>query len=70
MKKILIAGAVLAVLAGCSAKDDSDPANGYSGMSVYTDHLTGCQYLGISGGSALTPRMDASGRQVCEPRAQ
>lgn len=33
-----------------------------SGLSLYTDHLTGCQYLraGIFGG--ITPRLTANGK--------
>lgn len=47
--------------------DDSDPPGGRSGLRIYRDALTGCEYLsgGITG--ALTPRMDRSGRQVCRP---
>lgn len=35
-----------------------------SGMRLFVDHGTGCQYLGTMLGS-LTPRMGADGRQVC-----
>jgi len=37
-----------------------------SGLLLYTDHLTGCQYLkgGILGG--ITPRLDRSGKQICK----
>jgi hypothetical protein len=31
-----------------------------SGLSLYTDHLTGCQYLGV-GFSGLTPRLNVKG---------
>lgn len=66
MNKILTAMAVLAVLSGCSAQisDNTDPPGGSSGMGLYTDYMTGCQYLSRGSGS-LTPRMDADGRQVC-----
>jgi len=53
----------LVLLAGC-AKDDSDPPDGISGMVVYHDHLTGCEYL-ASGHGGITPRLDANGKQVC-----
>ncbi len=43
--------------------DDTDPAGGRSGMTLLTDHGTGCQYLYRSG--AITPRMGRDGRQVC-----
>lgn len=35
-----------------------------SGMRLYTDNLTGCQYLGGLFG-APTPRLDATGEHVC-----
>lgn len=47
------------------ARDDSDPPDGHSGMTIYTDHLTGCQYL-KKGGSSLTPRLDRDGKQICK----
>ena len=54
--------------AGCSrtglSHDDSDPPDGHSGLDVRTDALTGCQYLTVVRGG-LTPRLDASGKQVC-----
>ena len=36
-----------------------------SGLALYTDQLTGCQYVkgGYFGGT--TPRMDRTGRQIC-----
>ena len=45
--------------------DTDDVANGErSGMILYTDNLTGCQYLkaGLFGG--MTPRLDREGQQV------
>lgn len=44
-------------------KDATDPPDGRSGMSLLTDHETGCQYLYRSG--AITPRMDGNGKQIC-----
>ena len=44
-------------------KDDSDGPHENSHMDVFTDYLTGCQYLYRY---SLTPRMDASGKQVCK----
>lgn len=43
--------------------DDTDPPDGRSGMTLLTDHGTGCQYLYRSG--AITPRMDANGKHMC-----
>lgn len=71
----LIIGALIAfpLLTMCSPsppKDDTDPPNGRSGLIIYTDHLTGCQYLtpGIWGG--LTPRIDADGMPICRSSKQ
>lgn len=44
-------------------RDDTDPPNGHSGMSLHTDALTGCQYLGKARGG-LTPRVDGKGKHV------
>lgn len=53
----------IALLGRCS-KDNTDPTDGVSGMELYTDARTGCQYLG-TGFSALTPRLDSDGKQIC-----
>lgn len=66
MKAAILALAVL--LAGCDNKDDSSPAGGRSGLVIYTDNLTGCQYLQAGGDRALTPRMGADGKQICKAR--
>ncbi|EHA5581971.1 hypothetical protein V3J41_002222 [Salmonella enterica] len=42
---------------------DSTDGNSPSNLRLYTDALTGCQYL--SNGNGLTPRMDTQGYQVC-----
>lgn len=44
-------------------KDDTDPANGRSGLAVKIDSLTGCQYLESPRG--LTPRLNPGGDQMC-----
>ena len=44
-------------------RDDSDGPSEPSHMEVFTDHLTGCQYLYRA---TLTPRMDRTGKQVCK----
>lgn len=46
-------------------KDDTDPPKGRSDLKVYTDHRTGCQYIG-TGSGGLTPRLDANGKQICQ----
>jgi len=46
--------------------DDSDnPEIGErSGFTVYTDHLTGCQYLRVGIFGSATPRLDGDKNQV------
>lgn len=60
--------AVLLALTGCAPRDDTDPAGGRSGMWLYTDARTGCDYLALYGwgGVSITPRMDRDGKQVCK----
>lgn len=41
--------------------DSTDPPGGRSGMSIYVDHATGCEYLSRRG---LTPRLDGQGRHM------
>lgn len=45
--------------------DDTDPASGRSGLRLFTDAKTGCQYVGA--GLGITPRLRADGTQVCIP---
>lgn len=45
--------------------DPTDAGDGErSGMRLYTDAQTGCQYLATPGGS-LTPRLSADGEHIC-----
>lgn len=46
-------------------RDDTDPPGARSGMRLFVDHRTGCHYLGNPRGG-ITPRVDGTGRQVCE----
>ena len=45
-------------------RDSTDPPGSRSGLRILIDHQTGCHYL--SHKSGLTPRLDASGRHICE----
>lgn len=45
--------------------DDSDSASSRSGMQVFTDAKTGCQYLGNPSGGIIQ-RLDNTGKQVCK----
>lgn len=47
--------------------DDTDAsALQRSGLSLYIDARTGCQYL--STGRGLTPRLNENGKQICEKK--
>jgi hypothetical protein len=63
---VIVAIALMAV-GGCSSgkRDDTDPSDGISGIELFTDNMTGCQYVGWKY-RAITPRMDSSGTQVCK----
>ena len=44
--------------------DDTDPPGARSGLALYTDAKTGCQYVGkLFGG--IAPRVDHEGRHLC-----
>lgn len=46
--------------------DDTDPPDGsLSGLRVFTDNRTGCQYLKAGSDGGLTPRLDENGRPMC-----
>jgi len=47
---------------------DNKSDNDRSGMKLYTDHLTKCQYLAAGnffGANGITPRLDANGNHLC-----
>jgi hypothetical protein len=44
-------------------RDDSDPINGRSGLTVYTDYQTGLQYLGTPNGG-FAPRLNRLGQHM------
>lgn len=63
-------GVQLSACAKNEGYDDSDKIGKVevtrSGLVIYTDHLTGCQYLS-AGGHSITPRMDENHNQICKP---
>lgn len=46
-------------------RDSTDPEGGRSGLMIWTDALTGLQYLATPLGG-LTPRLDSNGRHMRE----
>jgi hypothetical protein len=60
----LAAGVSILLAASCAPHDDTDPPGGRSGLRLFTDHHTGCQYLGNPFGG-ITPRVDREGRHIC-----
>lgn len=57
----------LSLLSVYSPTDDTDfGAWRRSGLQLFTDARTGCQYVARDG--ALTPRMGADGKQVCNAK--
>lgn len=67
-KRVLFVVAVVYLVARIADQvrpyDSTDPPNGRSGLILYTDHLTGCQYLARPIAGSMTPRMDGRGRHV------
>lgn len=69
--KVALGAALLATLAACNVgnvgNDTDDRANNHrSGLILYTDYGTGCQYLRAATDGGITPRMDADHKQVCK----
>ncbi len=71
----IIAISCAVVLAGCkgtqqrAAEAAALPAAlppGYTDVSVWTDELTGCQYI-VVGLRSITPRIRAGGTPICKP---
>ncbi len=52
---------------GYGGRDDTDSkvTNDRSGMRLYTDYGTGCQYLRAGMLSSMIPRLDSNGDHVC-----
>lgn len=63
----LVALISIGVFSAIVDHDNTDPPDGRSGMQLYTDALTGCQYLGKPAGG-LTPRLDRNGQHICIER--
>lgn len=48
-------------------RDSTDAEHSHSGLGLYTDYSTGCQYLARPF-SGVTPRLDRDGRPMCGGR--
>lgn len=61
---IVIAALCLSLVAFVYAPhDDTDPVGGRSGLVLYTDCLTGLQYIGTPRGGIIE-RLNTDGRQI------
>lgn len=61
---------VLAVLSSLSAKDNTDPSDSRSGMVLYVDAATGCNYLSSGSQHGITPRLRRDGSHWCDDPQQ
>jgi len=50
-------------------RNDTDPADGRSGLALFVDNRTGCHYLSSPAGG-LTPRLDSEGNQICSTQGE
>jgi len=69
--EIFIVGTLFVILfhTFLQPKDDTDPPDGRSGLILYTDAKTGCQYLSapsLFSKTPLTPRLGENGKQICK----
>ncbi len=65
---LAFAALVAWALSSANPRDDTDTDVLRSGMRLYTDHGTGCQYL--RAGDGLTPRLDSAGKPMCKGGAK
>lgn len=68
---LILAAIIFAAIAGTRymlalpERNDTDPPDGYSGLSVLIDTKTGCQYLTAREDGGITPRLDKKGKHMC-----
>lgn len=69
LANIVIAGFVIILLAMAIMRPAA-PSNAAQlepeELAVYTDALTGCQYLGMQRGRSLTARLNHDGKAICK----
>lgn len=66
---VSVAAAVFSVMSSLG-KDSTDPVDGRSGMVLYVDAATGCNYLSSGRQYGITPRLRADGSIWCDLPAQ
>lgn len=72
MARLMIVVAAALAISGCQKvrTPDAEPVNkvGSSGVRVWTDPVTGCEYLVNSGsyGDSMQPRWNADGSMRCK----
>lgn len=59
----------IAIIGILARRDDTDTPDARSGMSLYHDALTGCEYVGVLF-HGFTPRLDANGKQICRSKVR
>lgn len=65
---VLLLGAVLRALA--TPKDNTAPGDSRSGMVLYVDAATGCNYLSSGRQYGITPRLRRDGSHWCDDPQQ
>ena len=65
---VAFVGALLLLLP--PEKDSTDPVDGRSGMVLYVDAATGCNYLSTGYRHGLTPRLRRDGSHWCDDLPQ
>ena len=56
---------MVAIIGKFAPQDDTDPADGRSGLGLYIDARTSCHYLSGGPFGGITPRLDRNGKHIC-----
>lgn len=62
---LLFVGYLLIADCGRAHDDSTDSPTERSGLRLYTDHGTGCQYVAAGYFGELTPRLGPDGKPIC-----
>lgn len=66
MKMLLLTLSILS-LAACNKVATTRTAS-YQPLLVYTDTDTGCQYVSSASDGGVTPRLNPTGKQICDQK--